>query len=125
MLLKDVNMRNNKKSDGWLIRHMLSALTFDFSYDAKDFWWGADNPWNRNEMVAFRFLKIFITEFWAFFLQTLIPFSLANFVGSLNGGTWAVTTILYWWVGFLFCAAIFLSVLAWLRVDKGFYDKMN
>lgn len=60
------------KQKNWLLKHIFSSLLFDFNYDAKDFWWSHSNAWNKDVKVNFRFIKIFLANTIATFLNLAI-----------------------------------------------------
>lgn len=60
------------KQKNWLLKHIFSSLLFDFNYDAKDFWWSHSNAWNKDVKVNFRFIKIFLANTIATFLNVAL-----------------------------------------------------
>ena len=44
----------------WLLVHMFSFLGLQFGFHAREFWFGQQDPWNKDQPVKFRFFKMYL-----------------------------------------------------------------
>ena len=72
-----------ERQKNWLFIHIFSPLVLHFGTNPRDFWWGTDDPWDKDEVVKFRFLKMYASAFVGVFLkQTIILIFSILYYGS-------------------------------------------
>ena len=44
----------------WLLVHMFSFLGLQFGFHAREFWFGQQDPWDKDQPIKLRFLKMYL-----------------------------------------------------------------
>ena len=69
--------RRSDRDPYWLLKHFLYPLVGTEHFYPEDFWFGADELWDFEKKVTYRFLKIWVCTFLcAYCFMFLISFSL-------------------------------------------------
>jgi hypothetical protein len=81
------NSRRFQRSPFWFLQHFFGIIIFTPKYSELDFWWGRDDPFDPNETVRFRYLKLTWICSWSVFFQAFLPYGIVFWVttGTLKG----------------------------------------